>query len=87
MNEHSLASKTLAFWKLSQIWNGKRNVEVSTGDAIEICSTLKCMLNPSRPLLSSTESLLQEIIEGEGRKSAETKVLPFEKPVKKAARS
>lgn len=87
--EITLSSKTLIFWKLSQIWNGKRAVEVETGDAIEICTELKGMIGPQRPLLHSVGNLLQEIIDGEGKKSDETKVLPFEKPIrtKKKARS
>lgn len=84
---YPLSTKTLIFWKLSQVWNGVRAVEVSTGDAIEICTTMKDMLGPQRPLKRSLGNLLQEIIDGEGKKSSETKVLPFAKPIKKKARS
>lgn len=80
--EYSLSSKTLVFWKLSQVWNGKRAVEVSTGDAIEICTTLCEMLGPQRPLYRGMNNLLREIIEGQGIKAPETKVLPFAKPAK-----
>lgn len=84
---YPLATKTLIFWKLSQVWNGVRAVEVSTGDAIEICTTMEGILGPHRTLRRSVSCLLQEIIDGEGKKSSETKVLPFAKPIKKKARS
>lgn len=86
-HEHTLEDKTLVFWKLSQVWNGRRAVEVQTGDAIEICSGLQNMLNPYRPLHRGVRCLLGEIIEGEGKKIPETKLLPFAKPIKQEARS
>lgn len=83
----TLERKTMVFWKLSQVWNGQRNVTVQTGEAIEICGTLGEYLNPIRPLYRSNNSLLGEIVAGEGRKTSESKVLPFEKPIRKKARS
>lgn len=49
-----------------------------------MCSSLGNQLNPVRPLWRATSGLLGEIIEGESRKTVNTKVLPFVKPQQEA---
>jgi intein-encoded DNA endonuclease-like protein len=78
-----LHQKTMAYWKLSQIWNGKREVELATGDAIELCSHMIETTNITRPLSFRAEILLQEIVLGEGSKAPDSKVLEF--PAKRKA--
>ena len=60
-----LQEKTLAYWHLSKVWNGKEETLVETGNAIEVCSTILDMTNFVRPLFHRTDILLQEIIRGE----------------------
>lgn len=82
-----LTQKTQAFWKLSQVWNGiKRDVEITTGEAIELCTIMQARTSIQRPLSYAIEALLEEIIMGEGNKALESKLLPFQKPVKKQRR-
>ena len=78
-----LKQKTLAYWKLSQIWNGKREVELPTGEAIELCSHMIETTNITRPLSYRAEILLQEIIIGQGSKAPDSKVLEFPRAAKR----
>lgn len=80
--EYTLAEKTNVYWKLSQVWNGKRNVQVTTEEAIEMCGLLQRVINPYRPLWRVSGSLLNEIIDGQGKKAPESKVLMFKQGAK-----
>lgn len=72
-----LEQKTLAYWKLSQIWNGRRQVEVTTGDAMEMCSTILARTSIYRPVFHSVDGLLQEIIKGGGNPLPTATILPL----------
>ena len=76
-----LKQKTLAYWKLSSIWNGRRNVNLATEDAMRICNKICEMTSPDRPLHYQTFYLKTEIIEGSGQKvpGAVILVLPLKK--------
>lgn len=60
-----LEEKTLAYWNVAQVWNGRKPEEVQTGEAIEVCSTILEMTNFVRPLFHHTDKLLQDIIVGD----------------------
>lgn len=73
-----LKQKTLAYWKLSQIWNGKRDVELPTEDAMRICHLILSDTSCTRPIYRSMDRVLNEIIEGTGKK-VDSQIIPFKK--------
>ena len=73
-----LKQKTLAYWKLSQIWNGKREVELPTEDAMKICAKIIDQTSATRPLYHCMNKVLEEIIAGTGKK-VESKILEFKR--------
>ncbi len=72
-----LNQKTLAYWKLSSIWNRRIQVDVETGTALEICSEVLETTNYHRPIAKRFDSLLDELIKGEGRILPPAKLLEF----------
>jgi len=75
-----LELKTKTYWLLSHIWNGRHQADVSTGEAIELCTIVLNWTSYFRPLSHCVDSLLQEIIKGEGNARAQvTKIIPFAK--------
>lgn len=74
-----LKQKTLAYWKLSQIWNGKREVNIGVEDALKICGTIMIMTSNTRPLSFYTDALREELIQGQGKKKPVSEVIPFKR--------
>lgn len=62
-----LQAKTLAYWKLSRVWNGRDSREVTAGDAIEICTTAMQMTSNLRMIYWRFSSVMWEIVQGEGK--------------------
>lgn len=78
-----LTTKTQEYWNLSSMWNNRILATTSTGDAIELCSTLIQQTNLNRPLSYRVEGLLDEIILGESiKQNQESQIVPFKSKAK-----
>lgn len=62
-----LSQKTLAYWKLSRVWNGRDSREVTTGEAIEICTTAMQITSNTRSIYRRFDAVMWEIVQGEGK--------------------
>lgn len=62
-----LKQKTLAYWKLSRVWNGRDSREILTGEAIEICISAMQMTSNTRKIYWRFNSVMGEIVLGEGK--------------------
>lgn len=57
-----LQDKTLRFWRLSNIWNGKSTSGICVGDALSDCNEIQKDLNPNRPLSPKVAQLKDDIV-------------------------
>lgn len=62
-----LQAKTLAYWKLSRVWNGRDSREITTGDAIEICTSAMQITSNTRRVYWRFGAVMWEIVQGEGK--------------------
>lgn len=66
-NSHAtkkLEELTSNLWRVSRAWNGRSEVELTTGDAIYICTTNLKEAQPKTPVHTYTGKLLKELIQG-----------------------
>lgn len=82
-----LERKTRDYWRVSRQWNGKRKrreKQILTGEAIEICNDAIFTLNPSRPIVKRMSELQHGIIIGISHPMpTPAKVLKFERKAKR----
>lgn len=73
-----LENKTLIYWSISQAFN-RGSSSVRTDTAIEVCNNLRYGMNPARPIVRVSTSLLGHIIEGEVAEIPSAKILKLAK--------
>ncbi len=59
-----LEEQTTNLWRVSRAWNGKSEVELTTGDAIHICVLIRDEAKPKTAVHTQNNKLLKELIQG-----------------------
>jgi hypothetical protein len=68
----SLEQETREFWRLSQVWNGRRTDFISTSEAIHMCNDFQYNWAPHRKLTRVAAHLQDDIVRGTGREPQPT---------------
>lgn len=75
-----LEQKTQQYWNISRFWNRGKGKQITTGDALVVCSDVMYSTNSTRPIAHAMETLREEIIIGVGVTFNEpAKLIPFRK--------
>lgn len=75
-----LEEQTTNLWRVSRAWQGKSEVEMTTGDAIHICCTIREESEPKSMVRKYNNKLLNELIRGSTSSLPEqSSVIPFMK--------
>lgn len=72
-----LTELTTNLWRVSRAWNGKSEVEMTTGDAIYLCTTNLKEAKPKTAVHHYTGKLLNELIQGYGSPIPEASLIEF----------
>jgi len=72
-SSEELQGKTLTYWRLSSLVRGKHDMDISCGQALEICNAIYYETAPDRPIRKLINNIQNAIIHGGLPKQKRTK--------------